>query len=556
MKLVPPFILPRAYDANLPKVSYGEQQVFDYLCNLNVSSYDVALHSLNMTRHRNKRWSEMDFLLISLRGILVVEVKGGSVSCSDGIWEYSGKKTRLSPAAQVKENYFTLFGEYLNTHFGTELDTVVTGFACVFTGTSRFLSVEESALCEQGDEITCYEQEAGSLESLKSFFNRVFDYCASKKSGKYRLLSPEEVDSIVSYLRPDFERAPSLNSCLRAARASFQKLTKEQYGHIDMLQGLARFMLEGGAGTGKSFLAMYAARGHAAQGRKTLFVTRSPSFASYARMDLSAAGVQVKSLGELAATFTDMADKYAVIIMDEAQDLCAWDAVSLLDKVLVGGLAEGQWAWFGDSNRQVSPSIDFDAEVYEYFRSSANHVPPPLRHNVRNTPEIVKAIKYLSGGDIGVAPEHGIGSEMRIGQAKDIQGAIAEARRELSNVLEGGVEGSEIVLISPDVEGLKISQRLCSQLELDCALVDQEGFDYQNNTGRALVATVEGYKGLERSVVFLIGFWTVGDIAILRSNFYKAVSRANHTVYIATDDKLRSAMQKLIGENLISGDTE
>ena len=110
MKLVPPFVLPRACDPELPKVSHGEQQVFNYLGEVNVSSHDVALHSLNMTRHKNKRWSEMDFLLVSLRGILVVEVKGGSVSCSDGMWEYSGKKTRLSPAAQVKENYFTLFG--------------------------------------------------------------------------------------------------------------------------------------------------------------------------------------------------------------------------------------------------------------------------------------------------------------------------------------------------------------------------------------------------------------------------------------------------------------
>lgn len=537
-------------------VSHGEQQIFNYLSEVNVSSHDVVLHSLNMTRHRSKRWSEMDFLLVSLRGILVVEVKGGSVSCNDGMWEYSGKKTRLSPAAQVKENYFTLFGEYLNSRFGRQFDNAVTGFSCIFTGTPRFVGIDESTLCEQGDEITCYEREAGSPESLKAFLNRAFDYWAGKKSRKHRLLTPDEVDSIVSYLRPDFERAPSLNSCLRAARASFQKLTKEQYGHIDMLQGLDRFMLEGGAGTGKSFLAMYAARGHAAQGRKTLFVTRNPSFASYVRMDMGSAGVDVRPLGDLAATSTDVADKYTVLIMDEAQDLCTWNAVSVLDNVLAGGLADGQWAWFGDSNRQVSPSIEFDAEVYEYFRSSANHVPPKLRHNVRNTPEVVKAIKYLSGADIGVAPDHGIGRELRVGQEADVPAALSAARLALGELLEDGLEVSEIVLLSPGSEELMISQRLCSQLGLDTAVVDQQGFEYRQHTNKALVATVEGYKGLERPVVFLIGFWTVGDVVTLRSLFYKAISRANHTVYIAADKKLRSAIQALTAENLVGGETE
>ncbi|MDB4493257.1 NERD domain-containing protein [Pseudomonadales bacterium] len=550
MKLVPPFLLPRAYDPDLPKVSYGEQQVFDYLSKVNVSSHDVVLHSLNMTRHTNKRWSEMDFLLISLRGILVVEVKGGSISCRDGLWEYSGKKTRLSPAAQVKENYFTLFGEYLNSHFGRKLDKTVSGFACVFTGTQRFVGIEESALCEQGDEITCYEQEAGSAESLKAFFNRAFDHWANKKSGGGRLLTPEEVDAIVSYLRPNFERAPSLNSCLRGARAQFQKLTEEQYGHIDMLQGLDRFMLEGGAGTGKSFLAMYAARGHAAQGQKTLFVTRNPSFASYARMDLGPAGVDVRTLVELDAEAADGAEKYTTLIMDEAQDLCTWDAVGILDNVLLNGLAEGQWAWFGDSNRQISPSVKFDSEVYEYFRSSANHTPPPLRHNVRNTPEVVQAIKYLSGGDIGVAPDHGIGRELVVGQEMDVPAAIAAARLELGELLDGGLEGSEIVLLSPDSDEFKISQRICKQLDLEIAVVDQQGFDYRAHTNKALIATVEGYKGLERPVVMLIGFWAVGDIEMLRSLFYKAVSRANHTVYIAADEKLRASMQVLMAENL------
>ena len=552
MKLVPPFLLDRSVDPDLPKVSAGERAVFQSLQSFNLSRHDVALHSLNMTRHRHKRWSEMDFLIISMRGLLVVEVKGGAVSCNNGVWSYSGAKKKLSPAAQVKENYFTLTSEYLRPSFSKQLDAVVTGFACIFTDTPRLIDVAESALCEQGDEITCYEQEASTPESLKNFLSRVFNYWESKGNHRKRGLERAEVDAIANFLRPEFERAPSLTSCLRAARASFQKLTQEQYGHLDMLQGMERYMLEGGAGTGKSFLAMYAARGHA-PARNVLFVTRNPSFASYARSELTSSGIEVMSLAELAAATTGRWKKIDVLIMDEAQDLCTWEAVSILDKALVGGLVGGQWAWFGDSNRQVSPSVQFDLDVYEYFRSSAIHVPPPLKRNVRNTPEVVLSIKFLSGADTGIAPEKGIGRELLVGQAEDMLAAIAEARNKLQEFLADGLELSEVVLLCPDSDHLKVCERLLGQLGAKCSVVDEKDFEYGINRGEALVATVEAYKGLERPVVFLVGFWVVADAENrdeLRSLFYKAVSRANHTVFIAADRKLRTAIQVLMAENL------
>jgi hypothetical protein len=552
MKLVPPFILDRSVDPDLPKVSMGEQTVFRSLQAINLTQYDIALHSLNMTRHRHKRWSEMDFLIISLRGLLVVEVKGGPVSCKDGIWSYSGGKKKLSPAAQVKENYFTLMGEYLAPRFSRNLDKTVSGFACIFTDTPRLVGVDESALCEQGDEITCYEQEASTPKSLKEFFNRVFAYWESKGNHQNRGLEQREVDAIANFLRPEFERAPSLNSCLRAARASFQKLTKEQYGHLDMLQGIERYMLEGGAGTGKSFLAIYAARCHA-PARKVLFVTRNPSFASYAKLELASSGVDVMSLAELATAFTDRWEKVDVLIMDEAQDLCTWDAVSILDKALIGGLSDGQWAWFGDSNRQVSPSVKFDPEVYDYFRSSAVHVPPPLKKNVRNTPEVVRAIKFLAGADTGTAPDKGIGQQLMVGQSEDVPAAIAEARGKLQGFLSEGLEVSEIVFLCPAQDDLKVCERILKQSGVDWSTVNEKDFEYGSHRDEALVGTVEAYKGLERPVVFLLCFWAFADAESrdkLRSLFYKAVSRANHTVFVAADRKLRAAIQELMAENL------
>ena len=79
MKLVPPKVLNPKSDA--------ESKVFDFLKQAKFSEYDVALHSLNIGQHEYKRWGEADFVILSKRGILLLEVKGGRVACNNGFWE-------------------------------------------------------------------------------------------------------------------------------------------------------------------------------------------------------------------------------------------------------------------------------------------------------------------------------------------------------------------------------------------------------------------------------------------------------------------------------------
>ena len=64
----------------------GERKVMNLLEQINLSSYDVALHSLNVSGGKYQSWSEMDFLVITKRAIVGIEVKGGPVRLVHGYY--------------------------------------------------------------------------------------------------------------------------------------------------------------------------------------------------------------------------------------------------------------------------------------------------------------------------------------------------------------------------------------------------------------------------------------------------------------------------------------
>ena len=93
--------------------SGGEKIVFALAEEMKVSSDWVMLHSLNVPKHRYKPWSELDFVLVSSHGILVFEVKGGRVTCEDGIWRFQDRygtyhRKSEGPFDQAKSGMYAL----------------------------------------------------------------------------------------------------------------------------------------------------------------------------------------------------------------------------------------------------------------------------------------------------------------------------------------------------------------------------------------------------------------------------------------------------------------
>jgi hypothetical protein len=100
-------MIPAQYDVST--VSAAERRIFDLLKNdPNTNSWTV-IHSLGLARRGRKPYGEIDFVvLIPQGGILCLEVKGGRVTCKDGVWTTMNREGKAfemnrSPFMQAME---------------------------------------------------------------------------------------------------------------------------------------------------------------------------------------------------------------------------------------------------------------------------------------------------------------------------------------------------------------------------------------------------------------------------------------------------------------------
>ncbi|MFC2156508.1 nuclease-related domain-containing protein [Acidobacteriota bacterium] len=92
--------------------SNAERKLFDRF-KTELSDNYIVLHSYGISRHHKKVSSEIDFIILSPRGILCIEVKGGRIDYDRGVWYFTDRFGEMyakkeSPFEQVRSNMFAL----------------------------------------------------------------------------------------------------------------------------------------------------------------------------------------------------------------------------------------------------------------------------------------------------------------------------------------------------------------------------------------------------------------------------------------------------------------
>tara|TARA_Y100000590_G_scaffold469259_1_gene655843 strand:- start:2099 stop:3790 length:1692 start_codon:yes stop_codon:yes gene_type:complete len=542
-------------------INKGERIVFRLLEGIDFGNlHDIALHSLNMTNANWQRWSETDFIVISKLGLLVIEVKGGSVRCKNGIWEYSGKKTKNSPATQAKNAFYNLDQNYLQTNQEIKKITrnVPMGWCCIFPHIARIMP-DEYSLPEQGDEITCYKEECINEQNFKGFLTRVYAHYISlmKEQGRKQIgsLDKEAISKIRKLLRPDFEQEISLDISLNQSKKMMQKLTEEQYEKIDFIQEFPRVMIEGGAGTGKTTLAVKALREEHARGKKTIFLSRSSIFNGFIKSNIKEEGIAAAHLGEL-EKYIEEEVKFDSCIMDEGQDLCDFKSLENIEKIIIGGLEEGRWRWFGDPNNQVAPSIDYSEDAYQYLKSFSYS--SKLKYNVRNTPTIINKVQQWTLADMGSGEKYtGISDPPELSNSRTINDAYEDAQKRLQDWIKEGVKINDIALLAPNEKIIMKLRNLMIDLGLNFKVYNHQLENY--SLGNFLViATFDDFKGLDRDCVMVLGLDDhlsnkQEDDDALKKMLYVSMTRANYRLYISTTPLLGKKIAGFVEEYTTKG---
>ncbi|MDC0183332.1 NERD domain-containing protein [Nitrosomonadales bacterium] len=526
-------LIPNIYRNNN---SNAEKKVFNLFRDIDLGPGWTAFHSLNISESDYKLMCEADFVLLGPRGLFIFEVKGGRIRRENGIWYY---KDRYSVEHKSSEGPFkqAINGMYaLQKKINTKKLSI--GYGVIFPD----VSFNENSP-EWPDESVCDDRFTKDKVFFKKYLIRLIDYWVGKQNRRELLSNDPVLSQIINKLRPDFDHSPSLFNKLVQEDKEINKHTEEQYLIIDAIEDNERIICTGGAGTGKSFLAVEITRRELFKQKSVILLVMEELFATYLKSQLADELkdknyiLNICSKLELKELLNSIETQFDVLIVDEGQDLMSAENMDIMDSALKNGLSNGKWRYFMDPNKQAGVVGCFDDEAYEIMKSY-NHTSHKLSQNCRNTKQIVSQAEFHTGASIGDPFSKNTGKSVIHCDVIDQEDELNEINKILGKwVGEEDIPLSDIAILSP----LQFSDSIASKLDKRWRKRIQE--ISQNNVmledNKILFSTIKNFKGLERMCIILVDTEKIKDMKNPLATLYIALTRARTYLWIASSKEFK-----------------
>lgn len=518
----------------------AEVRVYDRLAEVLDDTFHVFYSSpwLGTDRLGNEKDGECDFLIAHPdHGILAIEVKGGkeiTFDPRDGQWrstDHGGFVHKIKdPVAQARSAKHEIL-KRLNGSTRWPKRFIHAAHGAIFPSTG---SPPGHLGADRPASIFCCSRQF--QQGLRGWLDDRLK--AGRRPGNCEALGDDGIAALERLLAHPFTLSFRIGAAIAEADTEFRVLEPSQYHVLDAIADITRALIRGGAGTGKSVLAIEEALRSAAAGRKTLLTCHSRPLATNLERNLKdvenltvagfhalcglisrQAGVQTPSnisereLYEGAlpnALYRAMeiqpALRWDTIIIDEGQDFSAnwWIAI---DACLSHG---GQLRVFMDSNQRVYESAGNGVH-------DLSVVPVRLSRNLRNTKNIHNAASvHYSGPEIIADGPDGL--EVSWINAENPDAKVDAAYRELRRLVfhEEVAPGDIAVLVNGPAVRTSFLERSSGT---SVPLTDAETMALED----VVVDTVRRFKGLERPAIIMI---VSGDEMERRELAYVAFSRA------------------------------
>ncbi|MCL1803862.1 MAG: DUF2075 domain-containing protein [Eubacteriaceae bacterium] len=548
------------------QTSNAEKMVFEWFSSDLVKG--VVMHSLLQKNHKRKLVAEVDFLYISKRGILCVEVKGGqSILRESGEW-YSISKTGVKhnikdPFRQAMECSYALKDYLMDVYgkFSVEANIII-GYAvvfpeCIFTGKGNDLATEVMFDCKS------------NISDFNVFLEKAFDYWEEQIFSKISLVSNRLTDVYIkkftNLLRGDFAVVPSIRLEMQHIEQQLITLTEEQFDALETINMNDRVVVTGGAGTGKTLLAIEKARRALAENKKIAFICFNKNISKtvkqainedesicfigtyhnfirkYLMIDLPN-WAEAYELAELFLKNSSETDEFDLIIVDEAQDLMHVSIWESLDKFVKGGMDKGNWILFLDPNQNMFNSEEDYAFAIEYIKEVYSPATIMLTINCRNTEQIGRLTTQITNMPLAKHIKVS-GPSVVVDSYTNQKDLLKMVREEMQKLLSGGCLPNEIVILSK----YRLENSELAGVEKICNLPIHYAEDITDFSESSLnYFTIQSFKGLEANIVFLIdinGFETLKN----RILNYVAATRAKMLLcafyQIEADDEYQNVIK-------------
>lgn len=504
----------------------------------------TVFHSFGILERRRGMGNinrEIDFLVVSPRGIIALEVKGGRIAYRGGEkqWLQNGRPMKQSPFDQAKDNKYAV-RDFLKGR-GIHTGHIVFAHAVAFPDVPREI---RDLPADASVDITITGQEIPFLSEKVEAVLRFWQESHS------RPMSDRELQATLAALTPEFEYGASLVDRIQAADRQIFQLTEGQWRILDALCEQKRVLVKGCAGSGKTILALRKARELAAEGKKVLLLCynkplglslrdsiegepggiTAAHYHHFCMQMLEEAGIEPQVPDRDGSDFWDveLPDRfdqwlqenpitYDAIIVDEGQDfrMTYW---ATIEKML---RPESHLYIFYDPDQNLRKT---------HLQFPIDSSPVILSDNCRNTLRIGTELKKLTSQKMRLrdeAPEGDPIHEVRCRSDRDLRKALGQSLHRL--IAEGGMPRENVVVLGGhklERTSLGKDPRIGNFRIVERPTPETQGPDVVG------YYTYIGFKGLEADAVILFGV-NPRDRAWSNPNaLYTAMSRAKFVLHV------------------------
>ncbi|KWR70326.1 hypothetical protein RN04_16015 [Arthrobacter sp. W1] len=506
----------------------------------------LLFHSVQLRHQRAEH--EIDLLvLLPGVGVAVIEVKGGLVSVENGTWYQSGAKDKHplkeSPMAQVQSASHAL-RELLGKHMGSRFTSRIADLVC-FPYTDW--PADYSSVGLPRDLVI----DRGQVESLVTHVH----HAINERGAGSSTLAPEFAERMIRHLNGDTGPLGATPAEVDYAQAMSNEdiqetLTARQSILLSCTRSLKRVQFLGGAGSGKTWMALKKAKELAKEDKRVGLFCYNKGLGLYLQSEVGTwrqnKPVHVGEFHEyarklgvpdgtgqeyfevelpqhllaLSRTLPEE-EKLDAVIVDEAQDFAGswWEALLACTK----DPANGDIYAFMDDRQDVYQRWDG-----QFSGDGMPLVPIHVDDNLRNTRRIADTFKQIIGNH----------SKLRGGEGYAVryvncatEDAVDVASDCVDALLDEGWANNQIALLTTN------RRHPIHQDHFENGTIDSEYWPAFHQDEEEFYGHVLGFKGLERSVVILCvnGF---KDMQRATEQLYVGFSRARSLLVVVGEKEL------------------
>lgn len=549
-------LIPQRFSEETP---LGEQDVFNFFAQSNANwvvfhSVDIAPFSGQQYRVRRR---EIDFIaVIPDVGILCIEVKSHSQITFDGYcWQPDSIKT--SPFSQSSGAAATFFKALKN--YWPEAKQVPVVSCCIFPNAifkltsnvqvngCELMDSRAYRRCMNADDFTA-QLKAMALASIENASN-LFNLSNS--------LSNKDIARIIKVCQPfsTLKQSPRENIDYLELKNELLVIQQQQIV-MQLFELNSKLLVNGGAGTGKTLLAIMLAKKLNDSGLRVALLCHNKLVGSWLRSRLIAVDTNVIA-GPINATMLSLCDikvprdpdskfwdaipmqvanyfddnqheKFDVLIIDEAQDILGNDDwLNSIDRMLEGGLQGGKYVFLGDFENQLlfnKQNLQANLEFLELGYSPTKWF---LSENCRNYEEVGENAIRLAGM-VGSPYSNYLKKQKpsislyEIETFVDSKDQIAIISSMIKELLNEGYQYNEITLLS-------FKPLSKASIKLGDYLGGSQAKRSSNESKSLILESILTYKGMENKIIIYFDI-EVTNTEKCRDLMYTGITRATDAV--------------------------